>query len=121
MQEFWACLELLHSVLHVKGGVLAEVHKADVAQLVPIMVHSSGVHRAQLQLLPLEIHLHRGAAASQPYHACLQTTPQSCVQAGFLWEMVRAAAVHWHSIVHIIALLHECMLAVNGHFCSAEV
>jgi hypothetical protein len=71
MREFWACLELLHSVLHVEGGVLAEVHEADVAQLVPVMVHSSGVHRAQLQLLPLEVHLHRGAAASQPYHARL--------------------------------------------------
>ena len=52
-----SCLELLHRVLHIQRSVLAEVDQADVAQLVPVVGHSGGVHRAQLQLLPLQIDL----------------------------------------------------------------
>ena len=52
-----ACLQLLHGMLHVQGGVLAEIDQPDVAQLVPVMVHCRGVHRAQLQLLPLQVDL----------------------------------------------------------------
>ena len=57
MMRAGACLKLLHSVLHVKRSVLTEIDKPDVPQLVPIMVHSSGVYWAQLQLLPLQIDL----------------------------------------------------------------
>ena len=52
-----ADLELCDGLLHVGGSVLAEIDEADVAQLVPIVHHGRGVHRRQLQLLPLQPHL----------------------------------------------------------------
>lgn len=44
-RRHWAHLELGDSLLHVIGGMLAEVDEADVAQLVAVMLHGCGVHR----------------------------------------------------------------------------
>ena len=62
-----ACLELLHGMLHVQRSVLPKVDEADVAELVPVVVHSRGVHRAELQLLPLQIHLRRKPGSQRSF------------------------------------------------------
>jgi len=63
MMRAGACLKLLHSVLHVKRSMLTKIDKPDIPQLVPIMVHSSGVYWAQLQLLPLQVNLKHKCSA----------------------------------------------------------
>ena len=63
-------------MLHVQGGMLPKVDQTDVAQLVPIMVHSGRVHWAQLQLLPFQVDLSadKGEVRLQREHvAALQT------------------------------------------------